>query len=77
MVFTIYKLIGGDERNRTADFLLAKEALSQLSYTPISRSMGLWVRQSIGLLALDLLTHLDGGPTWIRTRDLALIRRAL
>ncbi len=27
---------GGDERNRTADFLLAREALSQLSYTPKS-----------------------------------------
>ena len=25
---------GGDERNRTADFLLAREALSHLSYIP-------------------------------------------
>jgi hypothetical protein len=25
---------GGDERNRTADPLLAKQVLSQLSYTP-------------------------------------------
>ena len=27
---------GGDERNRTADPLLARQVLSQLSYTPIS-----------------------------------------
>ena len=27
---------GGGERNRTVDLLLAKQALSQLSYTPIS-----------------------------------------
>jgi hypothetical protein len=27
-------LIGGDERDRTADLLLARQALSQLSYTP-------------------------------------------
>ena len=27
-------LCGGDKRARTADFLLAKQALSQLSYTP-------------------------------------------
>lgn len=26
---------GGDERNRTADPLLARQVLSQLSYTPI------------------------------------------
>ena len=26
--------IGGDERDRTADLLLARQALSQLSYTP-------------------------------------------
>ena len=29
-------LLGGDKRNRTADPLLAKQVLSQLSYTPIS-----------------------------------------
>ncbi len=27
---------GGGERNRTVDLLLAKQALSQLSYTPVS-----------------------------------------
>ena len=29
------KLFGGDERDRTDDPLLAKQVLSQLSYTPI------------------------------------------
>ncbi len=28
---------GGGERNRTDDLLLAKQALSQLSYTPVSK----------------------------------------
>ena len=30
-----YWPIGGDERNRTADPLLARQVLSQLSYTPM------------------------------------------
>ena len=30
-----YKSNGGGERDRTDDILLAKQALSQLSYTPI------------------------------------------
>ena len=29
-------ILGGDKRDRTADPLLAKQVLSQLSYTPIS-----------------------------------------
>jgi hypothetical protein len=31
-------MIGGGERNRTDDLLLAKQALSQLSYTPLNQS---------------------------------------
>ena len=31
-------IFGGDKRDRTADPLLAKQVLSQLSYTPISFS---------------------------------------
>ena len=36
-LYTIFKelLNGGDERNRTADPLLARQVLSQLSYTPM------------------------------------------
>jgi hypothetical protein len=30
------QLVGGGERNRTDDLLLAKQALSQLSYTPVA-----------------------------------------
>lgn len=30
--------IGGDERDRTADLIVANDALSQLSYTPTGRS---------------------------------------
>jgi hypothetical protein len=33
-----HSLGGGGERNRTVDLLLAKQALSQLSYTPSSRA---------------------------------------
>ena len=35
-----YWPIGGDERNRTADPLLAKQVLSQLSYTPAFSRFG-------------------------------------
>ena len=34
--FDKFRRIGGGERNRTDDLLLAKQALSQLSYTPVS-----------------------------------------
>ena len=33
-------LVGGDNRDRTDDPLLAKQVLSQLSYTPISEKSG-------------------------------------
>ena len=32
--FTLFSRVGGDERDRTDDPLLAKQVLSQLSYTP-------------------------------------------
>ena len=38
--FLLLKKIGGDERDRTDDPLLAKQVLSQLSYTPV---VLLWV----------------------------------
>ena len=56
-----HQFFGGDERDRTADPLLARQVLSQLSYTPI-----LWFSYVI-----------FGGPRWTRTTDLTLIRRAL
>jgi hypothetical protein len=35
---------GGGERIRTDDLLLAKQALSQLSYTPLARKQGSVIR---------------------------------
>ena len=42
----IHQRIGGGERDRTDDLLLAKQALSQLSYTPVM----------VGLRRVELLT---------------------
>ena len=33
---------GGAERDRTDDLLLAKQALSQLSYSPVQRTTRVW-----------------------------------
>ena len=35
---TIFNFIGGDEEDRTPDPLLARQVLSQLSYTPTSKT---------------------------------------
>ena len=35
-ISNLIQVVGGDMRDRTADPLLAKQVLSQLSYTPIS-----------------------------------------
>ena len=56
-------LFGGDSRDRTGDLLLARQALSQLSYIPISY--------------LHLLFEKCGGPEWARTTDLTIISRTL
>ncbi len=52
----------GDDGTRTRDFLLAKEALYQLSYIPSCRARRI---------------HAGDGPFWNRTRDLPLIRGTL
>ena len=71
------ELLSGDGEIRTLDPLLARQVLSQLSYTPTDA-----VPSSI--VALYLLFLLDGlalafanGLEWTRTTDLTLIRRAL
>ena len=64
---------GGDERNRTADPLLAKQVLSHLSYIPrmiLDGRLNIPNRRS-------KIRHVGGGPSWDRTRDLTLIKRAL
>ena len=58
---------GGDGRNRTADLLLAKQALSQLSHAPTR----------VAAIPQDTGSHKRGGHRWTRTIDLTLIRRAL
>ena len=48
-----YWPIGGDERNRTADPLLARQVLSQLSYTPVTKAIITEARHKVnGCLAL-------------------------
>jgi hypothetical protein len=56
---------GGDSGARTRSLRLAKPALSQLSYIPVSGERG------------SLATRSVGGPGWTRTTHLTLIRRAL
>ncbi len=69
---------GGDERNRTADPLLAKQVLSQLSYIPTSHcglaiaEYGMEIRNPHSEIRIR-----RSGPSWDRTRDLTLIKRAL
>ena len=62
----------GDGEIRTLDPLLARQVLSQLSYTP---------RCLLGFLSYSLVLSsalaLDNGLEWTRTIDLTLIRRAL
>ena len=45
---------GGDKRDRTADPLLAKQVLSQLSYTPRSRRTLKIKQQSFSVIPLTL-----------------------
>ena len=59
-------IYGGDEEIRTPDPLLARQVLSQLSYTPTNRD------------CYSILISLSAnGLEWTRTTDLTLIRRAL
>ena len=61
-VITSNHIRSGDKGIRTLDPLLARQVLSQLSYTP---------KYTIKQI------HLNGGHKWTRTIDLTLIRRAL
>ena len=59
---------GGAERDRTADPLLAKQVLSQLSYTPETRASPKHPARRPGS---------DGGSGWTRTIDPRLIKTVL
>ena len=61
----------GDGEIRTHDPLLARQVLSQLSYTPKDKSLFLF------FCFLSRTHALDNGLEWTRTIDLTLIRRAL
>ena len=67
-------LSGGAGRDRTDDPLLAKQVLSQLSYSPSSVRHSLLrdTRPAMGALAV-----LGGGSGWIRTIDPRLIKTVL
>src|SRR5262245_50602737 len=73
---------GGARRDRTDDLLLAKQALSQLSYGPACRQRACTEARAGNLLfegvpaeAYDAVKV--GGPGSTRTIDLTLIRGAL
>ena len=69
LLYSVFNVLdGGDNRNRTDGLLLARQALSQLSYTPMWRVTIRFYRSSF---------KETGGLKWTRTIDLALIRRAL
>jgi hypothetical protein len=74
---------GGAEETRTPDFLLAKEALYQLSYGPESGYAAFGAKRSasgrrVEASAADLSESCSAsGRFWTRTRDLCLIRAVL
>ena len=61
--------IGGGDRTRTRYLLLAKQPLSQLSYTP-------QFHKEFQILARRTLKD-DGGSGWSRTNDPRLIKTVL
>ena len=66
-------LASGDGEIRTLDPLLARQVLSQLSYTPTDAGLP-FSRLSLYSVPLD---SSSSGLKWTRTTDLTLIRRAL
>ena len=71
----------GDGEIRTLDPLLARQVLSQLSYTPHGCGPPSFLRQSLYSVYLYSRFHSvlpeGNGLKWTRTTDLTLIRRAL
>ena len=69
-------------RDRTADLLRARQALSQLSYNPIvitfsETKLLLRTCSSLHDEITNAVTGNVGGSEWTRTTDLSLIRRTL
>ena len=71
-------LASGDGEIRTLDPLLARQVLSQLSYTPTDAGRPVIYGLSLFyLLFFFSLLFQTAGLKWTRTTDLTLIRRAL
>ena len=74
---------GGGDRIRTRDPQLAKLVLYQLSYAPANRVESQmkggadYLRRDRHRALVTITACSDGGPEWIRTTYLALIRRVL
>jgi hypothetical protein len=69
---------GGADRDRTGDPLLAKQVLSQLSYSPLLASpTRTWDCEQCRNPRAEALRHDSGGSGKTRTSDLTLIRGAL
>ena len=66
----------GDGEIRTLDPLLARQVLSQLSYTPIGYGSSFLFSKSNPCIHLYEFFN-SSGLKWTRTTDLTLIRRAL
>jgi hypothetical protein len=66
---------GGAGRDRTDDLLLAKQALSQLSYSPVLLLNRLLLPAFAA--AAWFLVPVIGGSGWIRTIDPRLIKTVL
>ena len=75
--------LGGADGIRTHDLLVANQALSQLSYGPwdcrfqIEDCRLTATAPASQSTICNLQSTIPGGPRWIRTTDLALIRGAL
>ena len=73
----------GDGEIRTLDPLLARQVLSQLSYTPMDAGLPSFQRRSLIHFIYSnqpvtcCITFSGNGLKWTRTTDLTLIRRAL
>ena len=85
MQFSRYNLlfdsfaVSGDKGIRTLDPLLARQVLSQLSYTPEPDSKNIRIsglKRAFPLLR-EVMAANPNGLKWTRTTDLTLIRRAL
>ena len=68
---------GGAEGDRTPDLLLAKQALSQLSYCPDSVNQNGRRQGSRSKSEVKIVGKRDGGPKWNCTTDPRVISTVL